>query len=1268
MKLLRFCPIIPAHRKPPWPGYTHGLRLFTKLLVAHPLVGVCLPPEIRPADYLRLTGYMIGSFNIRGHSAGSYAGMVWETILSEFPDVDGKTVLAAIALPPSLLTTYNPSQLREIHLIHHADDKLCVWNPSNHDIKLLKQRGFKITHVTGWRAYLGTAQHNYSHWTRVALPEGRPDMEQLEGIPGVLPFEVYSQAPLRLISWCSFELPRTARKLLRELAEMCELPETTTQALVAQIAVHNAEIKTEQEATQYLAGLATVTISSRAKLHNYTTMVQQFLGTLPLPMAVYMLDYYLPMLSPNEGYNETGLTMQSAGPVRQPSQSIALEFLFKGSEFGHWRVKGGQDAFAFRHPSLGKTDVFSLLASDAHHHKVSPIGTGRLIAMVGTAEAPADDGDDLQVLFGLVLAITPRAAKKKDELAASRIYRQCNPKFIEVAFLTVPAIEFFAKEQLETLQDLYTDSDQRLDPIDATVQGQNSPVPKVFFLHTMWMFGCTKPTRELTAVAQTSPCRYHLGLGIYNVQTAVEGMEGNKRSHFLHLCGQLLHLVLTPCHVEGEHHPWTRSTALSFAAEIDGHVLGTLCAVTMALLTNRLDLCIQGLFGAGKSKSMAILILALIEIDTTDSLKILFICKENSGTRFFADLLLWLDPPSGVFGRIGRLVGDQERNKSSYSHTKFDIHPKERRQMLHKCQLILATGGTVAQDLTMQWSTMGGFMQELSLLVIDEGQQYGTDREIAVISLLRQQPLVLWTGDSEQAPGGIDRAARNAKRSRQLLLAKKHGLRSNRNYYTPATLADAMTRLLDGSANEGLTTLSQILKRGQSTLGRLWTSQLSPQDEEDLKVASAVLPGLQAVFKATQPTMRRHSRFVESELLEGAALNLPRSLVRLAWILQHAATLLPMAGDIQATLNSQTAGVSDIHAWGLMLPSSSRVSPVTYHAVVAVRYPALCRQVNGLWELGSFASGGLPDKPPGFQLVLWDTNARINGLVATDLETLVSEVLTSFPCNAEFADGLFTMTTATDHKNNLNRSVLKRDYVRTLRVETIANSAGGTAQVSIVAQPSIGFLNTKYYSNGSPTEDTEDCLGRITVGLTRSKSLTLLVSPLDMMGLMGMAQVIATIAYGIGGLRRGETTWKWPEFNPDPVQENLAQLSRWSLNSPPNWEYPPLAIANQYYDQHADEVKRARYRLILVRGSDLRWLDRARFQEIQAGLRTQHKWLPKQHLPFSEVVLYAYAADRTPFPTYVCLPSGLYKARTGNVVAQTGPDQEILSLPGIYFF
>ena len=210
--------------------------------------------------------------------------------------------------------------------------------------------------------------------------------------------------------------------------------------------------------------------------------------------------------------------------------------------------------------------------------------------MVGTMDAPAGDVRNLQILFGLVLAITPRSSKNKNELPATRIHRQCNPRAIEVAFLSMPAINFFAQEQLLVLQDWYLASGQSLEPIDATVRDDRGPLPGTFFLHNIWMFGCTKPTSEVTAVAQTPPCRYHLGLGIYNVQTAVEGMDGNKRSHLLHLCGQLLRLVLIPCHVDGEPYQWTRTTAISFAAEMDGHVLGTLCAVTMVLLTNRLDL------------------------------------------------------------------------------------------------------------------------------------------------------------------------------------------------------------------------------------------------------------------------------------------------------------------------------------------------------------------------------------------------------------------------------------------------------------------------------------------------------------------------------------------------------------------------------------------------------------------------------------------------------------------------------------------------------
>ena len=65
------------------------------------------------------------------------------------------------------------------------------------------------------------------------------------------------------------------------------------------------------------------------------------------------------------------------------------------------------------------------------------------------------------------------------------------------------------------------------------------------------------------------------------------------------------------------------------------------------------------------------------------------------------------------------------------------------------------------------------------------------------------------------------------------------------------------------------------------------------------------------------------------------------------------------------------------------------------------------------------------------------------------------------------------MTTATDHKNNLNRSTIKKNFPRTLRVETIADSAGGTAAVAMVAQLSTGFLNGRFLPDGSPTEDTD---------------------------------------------------------------------------------------------------------------------------------------------------------------------------------------------------
>ena len=81
------------------------------------------------------------------------------------------------------------------------------------------------------------------------------------------------------------------------------------------------------------------------------------------------------------------------------------------------------------------------------------------------------------------------------------------------------------------------------------------------------------------------------------------------------------------------------------------------------------------------------------------------------------------------------------------------------------------------------------------------------------------------------------------------------------------------------------------------------------------------------------------------------------------------------------------------------------LTPSSFHSVVAVRYPDLCKFMHSRWELGSFPSGGISRKPPGYQFILWDTNAKINGLVAADLETLVSQVLSEFPTTQALRTG-----------------------------------------------------------------------------------------------------------------------------------------------------------------------------------------------------------------------------------------------------------------------
>ena len=81
-------------------------------------------------------------------------------------------------------------------------------------------------------------------------------------------------------------------------------------------------------------------------------------------------------------------------------------------------------------------------------------------------------------------------------------------------------------------------------------------------------------------------------------------------------------------------------------------------SVNGAIATGKLDLCI--LFGAKKSRTAAILLSELLALDKEGRCHFQVICKENTGTRSFANMLLYLEVSTDLRLSIGRFVADSQ--------------------------------------------------------------------------------------------------------------------------------------------------------------------------------------------------------------------------------------------------------------------------------------------------------------------------------------------------------------------------------------------------------------------------------------------------------------------------------------------------------------------------------------------------------------------------------------------------------------------------------
>jgi len=74
---------------------------------------------------------------------------------------------------------------------------------------------------------------------------------------------------------------------------------------------------------------------------------------------------------------------------------------------------------------------------------------------------------------------------------------------------------------------------------------------------------------------------------------------------------------------------------------------------------------------------------------------------------------------------------------------------------------------------------------------------------------------------------------------------------------------------------------------------------------------------------------------------------------------------------------------------------------------------------------------------------------------------------------------------------------------------------------------------------GASLEDKENCFGRGTVALTRAIKHTHIVSPIDMAGLIGMAQTLAVYHYGYYTLKDRLVQFHEPKHVPSDAEAVL---------------------------------------------------------------------------------------------------------------------------------
>ena len=362
-----------------------------------------------------------------------------------------------------------------------------------------------------------------------------------------------------------------------------------------------------------------------------------------------------------------------------------------------------------------------------------------------------------------------------------------------------------------------------------------------------------------------------------------------------------------------------------------------LTALVQSILEGRTDCPISGVFGAGKTRAAAAMIAGLLVMDPT--LKVMVVTKENAAAHAFAKHIESLQLPPSLEEKFGRLVGATELEKGPASQSKLDILPGSRNTVLRTKQVIIGCGGGFHQECTQPYSPVARWMSEVDIALNDEGQQYGNLDEASAIARVPRKGLVIWCGDHKQTPGGL-RKSDEARAFRRKLMRRPIALRGDTKFLPPHMLGAIVHPYVQDVPGPQGAGLSQLL-------------------QESTRQPLGLTAGSVAVFQEL-------CKETIGNCWEAGITPCCCAAIAVLWL-----ALAPERFPLQADTFSRAAGTAGKQKWSLILPSSARVSELTYVTIIGTRYPELDQFHNDIIQFGNYLQAEQCTRG-GFLPIFWD--------------------------------------------------------------------------------------------------------------------------------------------------------------------------------------------------------------------------------------------------------------------------------------------------------